>query len=227
MHKKLDWDDPRTEALVASLSVLLVLGVAKHVASAIPLVATYVLTFAAAFQLYAPIFRVGHHNVSFDSLGLRWTNWQADIRTFAIVATVVLIPYAAVVHLWQTEVSGRVFTLRWPPRFAELVMIEFVGVALPEELFFRGYLQERWGRVFKPCWRVWGVSVGNEIIVVSIVFALAHFIGEYSFLRLAPFFPSLIFGLLKAKGNSIAPAIAFHASCNLVAMVLAYSYHAA
>ena len=72
-----------------------------------------------------------------------------------------------------------------------------VGViGLSEELFFRGYIQERFQRRFPGGLPILGVRLGPAILLTSAVFALAHFVGDYRPARLATFFPSLVFGLL-------------------------------
>ena len=42
-----------------------------------------------------------------------------------------------------------------------------------------------------------------------------HFATHAHVARLAVFFPSLVFGWLRARGGGVGAAILFHASCNL------------
>lgn len=98
-----------------------------------------------------------------------------------------------------------------------LLLVQFLLVALPEELFYRGYLQSRLDQVFAGEERtVMGVSVNlKSILITSALFAIGHIITIPSPARLAVFFPSLVFGWMrKATGGIVAPLI-FHAICNL------------
>lgn len=119
--------------------------------------------------------------------------------------------------------------------FAQVVI-----VALPEEAFYRGYLQSRLdealpgfgsraapgegsaaGAARTPVrLRVFGATVGPSVLLTSVVFALGHLATIRDPARLAVFFPSLLFGWLRCRTGGIGAAIAFHAMCNLFSDVL-------
>ena len=105
-----------------------------------------------------------------------------------------------------------------------LVAIQMLLVALPEEFFYRGYLQGTLDRVWPRRIRILGVECGLSIVVVSAMFALGHFVVGFDPQRLAVFFPSLLFGWMRARTGSIAAATAFHGLCNIVVDVLGKSY---
>jgi uncharacterized protein len=92
-------------------------------------------------------------------------------------------------------------------------------VALPEELFYRGYLQPRLDglgeRLGARRWRVFGAEVGLGLPLASVAFAFAHVIAVWDPGRLSVFFPSLVFGWLRARTGSLWAACVFHALCNL------------
>ncbi|NPB07794.1 MAG: CPBP family intramembrane metalloprotease [Aquificae bacterium] len=74
-----------------------------------------------------------------------------------------------------------------------------VGISFSEELFFRGYLMQRFSN-----------------LQVSLMFALAHFVYWKSPNAILTFFPSLVLGFLYRRADSLlAPAIA-HFSFNLL-----------
>jgi membrane protease YdiL (CAAX protease family) len=99
------------------------------------------------------------------------------------------------------------------------------AIALPEEVFHRGYLmsalEERW----RPRRRLLGVPFGLAAVLSSVLFAVGHLVGEASTDRLATFFPALVFAWLWRKSNSLwAPAL-FHAASNLLMeLVLASTF---
>jgi uncharacterized protein len=97
-------------------------------------------------------------------------------------------------------------------------------IALPEEAFYRGYLQTALDDAKPPRVRVLGAPVGVGILLTSTLFAIGHVLTEVHPNRLAVFFPSLLFGWLRARTGGIGASIAFHAACNLFASYLARGY---
>lgn len=108
-------------------------------------------------------------------------------------------------------------SLLWIP---ELLLIHLVVVALPEEVFYRGFVQGRLRAICRRRWRFLGADVGWEIPLASGLFAFSHLVTIPAPFRLAVFFPGLAFGWLAARtGSVLAPAM-FHALCNVLLEVL-------
>lgn len=82
-------------------------------------------------------------------------------------------------------------------------------VALPEEFLFRGYLQTQWNK-HRPHQEITG------IIAVSLLFAVAHIILAGHISRVLVFFPSLAFGYLRHRTESIWPSTFLHGMSNVV-----------
>jgi membrane protease YdiL (CAAX protease family) len=101
---------------------------------------------------------------------------------------------------------------------------QLLVIALPEEAFYRGYLQSALDEVWKPRWRVLGAELGPGLLVTSALFALGHLCTEFNAARLAVFFPSLVFGFLRSRSRGVGAGIVFHALCNLFASYLGQSY---
>lgn len=98
-----------------------------------------------------------------------------------------------------------------------LVLINFLLVAIPEEVFFRGYLQKQLGNT------IW------SIVIVSLLFAIAHFITICVFrgpglfvcsINILTFFPSLVMGFLYYKTKTLWSSIFFHTVANIVHAVV-------
>jgi uncharacterized protein len=87
-------------------------------------------------------------------------------------------------------------------------------VALPEEAFYRGYLQTQLSELWPPKWSIFGTKVGPAILVTSVIFAVGHIITIHHPARLAVFFPSLLFGFMRSRTGGIGAALVFHALCN-------------
>ena len=56
------------------------------------------------------------------------------------------------------------------------------------------------------------------------VFALGHFATIREPTRLAVFFPSLLFGWLRARTGGVGAGIAFHTACNVFSELLRQGY---
>jgi uncharacterized protein len=147
---------------------------------------------------------------------------------FLFYGHVCTIPANALTHLfgglcryWLGAAGGH---LRLPPRFALLAFSQLVVVAIPEEVFFRGYLMERLEQVWPPTTNLFGAKVGWALLVSSALFALGHLLVIPNPQRLAVFFPALVFGWMRARTGSIAAGATFHALCNVVSDVLHTSY---
>jgi membrane protease YdiL (CAAX protease family) len=109
------------------------------------------------------------------------------------------------------------------------ILTQLVFIALPEEFFYRGYLQTRIQdaiKAKKPLSegrRVLGISAPN--VIASVLFALGHLLipigGVLLVTRLSVFFPSLLFGWLRERTGTIAAPIVYHAGANLMVLFAA------
>ena len=104
------------------------------------------------------------------------------------------------------------------------IIIQLGLVALPEEWFFRGYLQARIDQQMGTPWRFLGASFGPGLILAAAAFALLHPILLPGFHRLLVFFPALLFGWLRARSGNIGGAVLMHAASNLLLEVLTGMY---
>jgi membrane protease YdiL (CAAX protease family) len=133
--------------------------------------------------------------------------------------------YARVV--WHAHPGAPVLGALSPLALANDAMGQLALIALPEEAFYRGYLQTRLDDAWPARVRVLGADVGPSLVVTSAVFALGHLLTIHDAGRLAVFFPSLLFGWLRARTGGVGASILFHASCNLFsgALLAAYGPH--
>jgi membrane protease YdiL (CAAX protease family) len=113
---------------------------------------------------------------------------------------------------------------RLPEGFLVLALSQILVVAVPEEVFFRGYLMSRFEARFPSRSRLWGAAVGWPLLLTSLLFAVGHFLVDLQPARLAVFFPALAFGWMRNRSGSVAPGALFHALCNLLSEVLHDSF---
>jgi membrane protease YdiL (CAAX protease family) len=101
---------------------------------------------------------------------------------------------------------------------------QLLVIALPEEAFYRGYLQSRLDDAWPPRWRLLGAQVGPGLLVAAAIFATGHIVTVHAVSRLAVFFPALLFGWLRARTGGIGASVCFHAFCNLGSQLLGRGY---
>lgn len=97
-------------------------------------------------------------------------------------------------------------------------LIAIAVAAIPEEFFFRGYIQEHAFAAFdKKILKI--VSLKN--LFTSLLFGLVHALAFLDITRAATFFPSLLFGLFTEKSRGrIFYSISYHVVSNILAFIL-------
>jgi membrane protease YdiL (CAAX protease family) len=115
--------------------------------------------------------------------------------------------------------------LRLPPRFGLFVVVQVLVVALPEELFYRGWMQTRWARS-DPSRRVriLGAGLGRGFLATQALFALGHLVVLQPW-RLGTFFPGLLFGWLRERTGDLAAPVLLHAMSNVFIAILEASFY--
>lgn len=156
---------------------------------------------------------------------LRWRPFLEDIGRAVVVAVVTFVPFLIGHHLWQTEVMGHRFReITVPDDLKIMLLKQTFLIALPEELFYRGFLETRLERVWPTRRFVFGLPLGRTVVVASALFALGHFLGEYNPARLGPFFPAFVFSMLVRRSRSITGAVTYHGMSNAFSYFLAAGY---
>ncbi len=136
------------------------------------------------------------------------------------LAALVFPPFALGFALWHGP--SHPFVLRLPDDFLSFAAAQVLVVGLPEEAFYRGYVQTRLSDHFGPARRRWlGVQLHPAAwLGQAALFALIHFVVDANPARLAVFFPGLLFGWLRAWRGGIGAPIALHALSNIYSEIL-------
>ncbi len=114
---------------------------------------------------------------------------------------------------------------RLPDRFALLALNQLLVVALPEELFYRGWMQTSWAASGpRRAVRLLGADLGRGFLATQALFALGHLVRLQPW-RLGTFFPGLLFGWLRARTGDLAAPVLVHALSNLLIAVLEASFY--
>ncbi len=231
-------------AFKLALVVLVTLTVVKPLGG-VAVVGTVAFTLAALLQLYLPLWRAEKLGRDYDFVGLHGKTWRRDLKIVGVLCALTFPPFVVGHHLYMTRAHEWVAALGlgdvvnlphrvWAPAipqgfwawgkaagwFLQMAATHSLGVALPEETFYRGYLQPRLEERWPARLHVLGVGIGRAAVAAAALFALGHFLGEWNPLRLGPFFPALVFAWQRNATGSVLGAITYHALCNILGEVL-------
>jgi membrane protease YdiL (CAAX protease family) len=126
-----------------------------------------------------------------------------------------LAPYLGAPHL----------ALRLPDGLPLLAAVQLLVVALPEELFYRGWLQTSLRRAAPARGvTVLGARLGPGFLLTQLLFAAGHLVTLQPW-RLGTFFPGLLFGWLRERTGGLAAPVVAHALSNLLLTTLERSFY--
>lgn len=200
---------------------------------------SYYSAIVAALLLYVPHFLVRPADLA--DYGLRFRPLRRHLLLALIVGAVVFPLFGAGYLGWErlacsidllrplapgpcpAQGGSPQFAAKFPAAPFELALAQLLVVAIPEELFFRGYLQGRLSEIWPTGRRLFGVPL-IPVVVSSALFALCHFAVQWNPSTLAVLFPGLLFGWMRARSGSILPGALFHAACNLYIELLYLSF---
>lgn len=206
------------------LEVMLATGAAVGIVKLAVARGGWAETFVPAVWIHLPLAMLFARRLPLGPHGFAPGAWSRGAKPLLAAVAVVLVPFALVVIGGRWLASGgagaslasiTVWSALW----------QLALVAVPEEVFFRGYVQARL--------RTWAAGRNTErneasernaawlaIILGAALFAAAHVTVEPGWMRAAVFFPGLVFGWLRERtGGLLAPA-GFHWLANLTAMGL-------
>ncbi len=192
------------------------------------------LVFLAA--VWALVWRRGDDEVTHCGVGLGGLLLGAPIHfgpligqalraiRWALAFAAVSLPFFYLGWRWWWR-PGEHFSLALQPwDTANLILGQIVLVALPEEAFYRGYLQTRLDDAFEAKISLFGARIGPGLLIASAIFAIGHVLTVHAPARLAVFFPSLVFGWMRARTGGVGASVAFHVICNMFTLLLGQGY---
>jgi uncharacterized protein len=191
----------------------------------------------------------GRHE-HWDEYGLPWWGWRSGrtwrawgrglVEALAIsgivfpIFTAAFVGYAAIVPHLPSALARVIapYALparpQWPalpPDLLVRMLVQLFVVALPEELFYRGFMQSAWERSApERGFRFLGARLGAGFFATQLLFAAGHLVVFQPW-RIATFFPGLLFGWLRARTGDIAAPVFFHAFSNLFIALLEAAFY--
>ncbi len=189
--------------------------------------------------MYAPVYVLRWRGLDSEAYPLalppiRDPAWRTALRWNALFIGAMVIPWVVGYHLYQTELfpwlsqtflgdlPKRTASYQgiWPDSMLKLIGFHLFYVAIPEEFFYRGYVQSRLEEAFGPKWRIFGVELGWGWLLSCVIFAFGHSIVSFQWWHFAIIFPSLVFGWLRARTGQVMAGAFFHAWCNVLVTTL-------
>ncbi|MEO8706875.1 MAG: type II CAAX endopeptidase family protein [Kofleriaceae bacterium] len=199
----------------------------------------------AVLFLYVPVFFTWRRKEDLDTYGFHLEPVKRGLVTFAVAIAVIFplfvlgyfVFYELVCHsdlrsLMERECSGyhglagihapavSLMGSKASSLSLEFCLVQLVVVALPEELFFRGFLLGMLEKRFPPKRRLLGGGIGLALVLSAAAFAVIHLPKDGDPRALATFFPGLLFGWMRSATGSILASTLTHAGSNILVRVL-------
>ncbi len=176
----------------------------------------YLIT--AIFMILVPSELAFRRGFDIDLFGLGFKNLAYSIKWAIILMAIIFPPYVVGFHFFQIYFKHRQFVeFAILPNTGQLLFQHIFMVGLPEEFFYRGYLQRELERMYpKSYFSLLGVEIGPAFLFASALFALGHLALLPAGFRLAVFFPSLMFGWLYKKTGNIGGGMLIHGVSNVL-----------
>ncbi len=204
--------------------VIAILHLSERFAALWPAGAAYWSLLSAGVLMYTPVLLGLRHKQKLVYLDWCWRDSGKNLKVLGLVCLVVFPPFLLANHFYQNYFFHKTFSgimLAGAPLY---FFNHLILVALPEEIFFRGYLEGELTKVFVPKAKLWGAPFGWGVILSALIFAFSHSLIQFQWWHFSIFFPALLFSWLRQKTGSVWVAVLFHAVCNVTSYCILNSY---
>ncbi len=101
-----------------------------------------------------------------------------------------------------------------------LIAYQLFFVAIPEEFFYRGYVQTRLNELLPRRFLVFGTPMGWGSVLATLLFAFGHSLVLFQWWHFATFFPGMVFAWMRERTGGVVAGALFHAACNVIVVLL-------
>ncbi len=232
---------PGRDALVAWAIVAVLVTVLVQIRITLPAIGHLGSALVAVVFLYAPVVAAWRRGEDLDDYGFHAAPVRRGLQTagaaIAVIFPIFALGYFAfyeiacnsslLAHLVPRNMCTHYGGLRavhapaiFTRDFGEFCLVQLVVVALPEELFFRGFLLKLLEQRFPPKRRILGGGVGLALVLSAAAFAFIHLPKDGDPRALATFFPGLLFGWMRSATGSILASTVTHGCSNILIRLL-------
>jgi membrane protease YdiL (CAAX protease family) len=195
-----------------------------HELQRIRMLKDYTLVLTAAILIYLPVW-VYHRRRETVSFFENSFNDLVKSLGWFLVISVAIFPILEVGDRYFQEIF---FNARYVggnyKGLLTFALFQLVLVAIPEEIFYRGYVQPQLNRVWGRPWKFLGASFGKSLIFTSFLFAFSHSLIQLKWWHFSIFFPSLVFAWLRERTGAVTAGALFHTLSNTYSYWAAHNY---
>ena len=173
--------------------------------------------------LYAPVVASLVRSRDLSGAGLEGTAWKRagiDLAVYFIVILPVFFVGWRLLGPFGIHVK---LDFRFPGNWPMLLLWHLLVVALPEEVFFRGWLQDRLDLLVGKKKKMLKAEIGFGLFISAFLFAGVHYILEPRPERLLVFFPALLFGYFRESSRSVLVPVMAHGAGNFLFLLFQVS----
>jgi membrane protease YdiL (CAAX protease family) len=237
------------DALVAWFLVAVLAAILVRIPFTLPAVGHVGSALISILFLYAPVVAAVRRKEDLDDYGFHMAPVGRGLR-FAGLGMAIIFPLFVVgfVGFYELACQSQLLAhvvppgtcigyrglagihapdLVWSPlpktSFTQFCAVQWIVVALPEELFFRGFLLKLLEQRFPPKRRFLGGGIGLALVLSAAAFAIVHVPRHGDPRQLAVFFPGLLFGWMRSATGSIFAGTLTHGASNILIRVLELS----
>ena len=195
-----------------------------HELQQIPFFKEYTMVATAILLIYVPIWILYRRREKIAFIERSFKYFFNSLFWFTALS-VVIFPILEIGNRYYQEIFfGLHYVGGHYKGLAKFALFHLILVAIPEEFFYRGYLQPQLNRIYGRPWKFLGARFGWSLVITSFLFALSHSLIQLHWWHFSIFFPSLVFGWLREKTGAITASALFHALSNVYSYWVVLNY---
>ena len=191
----------------------------------VPFFRSHLSLFTAILLIYAPLVALWIRRERLDFFENSLGQLGRSIGYFLLFSAIVFPLIEVGNRYFQAKFFHRHYVGGNYQGLAQAALFHFLVIAIPEEFFYRGYLQQQFNRIWGKPFSLLGCMVGWSLPFTAFLFAFSHSMIVLRWWHFSIFFPALAFGWLREKTGAITAGALFHATCNLYAFWVGMNYH--
>jgi membrane protease YdiL (CAAX protease family) len=190
----------------------------------IPFFRSNLMLFTGILLIYVPVAVLWKRRERIDFFESSWGQLLKSLGWVLLVSAIVFPLIELGNRYFQDWAFHRHYVGGHYKGLAKAFLFHFLLVGIPEEFFYRGYMQTQLNRIWGRPWRLLGVAVGKALPITAFLFALSHSMIQLQWWHFAIFFPGLLFGWFRERTGAITAGALFHALCNVYSFWVALNY---